>query len=848
MLAGAILAAAVARATPPPEPGDGKAVLELADDGFLRGRLVAVAAGPAGHRETILWESPLFDGPLEFAVAGIARIRFPTDRPAPPAGDAWHAEFTGSEVVQGTLESLDADHVVMRSAGAGDKPLRIRRAAVTRLFRPAATAARIVPGGLEGWEAGGSGWREAGGRLVCEQAGGVCFRDVAAPARACFELVLSWDERPDLEMLFAAGPEEAAGFKAGRGPAEKPKPKGEGRKSPAECYRVEVTEGNVLAVREGGKASFDQAATLPAGPGGLRLRVFVDQEKGRLVVVLPDTATGDKPVFDQAIPPGKPGPGKGFGIKLRRGAVRLDGLRVNAWADAEPRLSTAGLFGGGGSVVESFDKQTGMFKVREGEADRQVPAAEVAGIEFAAVPPAAAPSGSVLAGLDDGSRIGGRIVAVTPTALVLDCPALAEPLECSMRHLAVIDVVGGPRPAGLPGRPGWLEADDGRMLGCLVDGPVGGTVGWQPRGAVAPQAVAAAPGPLQLSYRGLRALGGVGLALARQDAAWVVSEVAVGGPAARDGRVAVGWRLDEIRLGDAAVMVGPLKADGIRDLLRGVAGSTTRLRFTDSAGQPQEVALVRDKSGRGDLGGGAEKDVLDKALKLQEAVSSQARKAGGGPATVFLKTGDALLCTVLAAGSDGLRIKTDLVPDRLVPAAAMRAVELLPSTTSAIPKDKLARLLTLPRMLQSDPPTHLVRLASGDYLRGKLLSLDDTVLRMDVLGVTKELPRSEVSRLIWLSREGDGSEAEALAAVVRGPEGGLPLRATMTDGRRLTMKAERVVGDRLEGTSGVFGALGIDLNRCERLELHPSSSDVAAASLPYGQWKLRPAPVPRALK
>jgi hypothetical protein len=178
----------------------------------------------------------------------------------------------------------------------------------------------------------------------------------------------------------------------------------------------------------------------------------------------------------------------------------------------------------------------------------------------------------------------------------------------------------------------------------------------------------------------------------------------------------------------------------------------------------------------------------------------------------------------------------------------MRAVELLPSTTSAIPKDKLARLLTLPRMLQSDPPTHLVRLASGDYLRGKLLSLDDTVLRMDVLGVTKELPRSEVSRLIWLSREGDGSEAEALAAVVRGPEGGLPLRATMTDGRRLTMKAERVVGDRLEGTSGVFGALGIDLNRCERLELHPSSSDVAAASLPYGQWKLRPAPVPRALK
>jgi len=838
------ISASAAIAAPPPEPTRDAAVLELADEGFLRGGLVAAAAVPGGHRETLLWQSPLFDGPLEFTVDGFARIRFPAGQPVKPADDAWHAELSGSELLQGTLEAIDADHVVMRVAAAGAEPLRIRRSAVTRLSRAAASKARIVPGGLAGWDAGEGAWREVGGRLVCERAGGVCFRDVACPARACFDVVLSWDERPDLEMLFAAGPAEAAVLKGAAPKRDGGKP---AAKPAVECYRLEIADGNVLVVREGTKAAFDQAASLPAGPGRLHLRAFVDQEKGRLALVLPATDAGAKPVFDQAIPPGKPGVRTGFGLKLRRGGVRIESLRCDAWTDAEPQVATAGLLGGGQSAVETFDKQAGLFTVRDAAGTRQVPAAEVAVIEFAAAEPPAQRSGSVVVGLDDSCRIGGRILEVTPAAIRLDCPALAAAFECPLEHVAVLDAVG-PRPAGLPGRPGLLEADGGRTIGCLVDGAAGGAVGWQPRGAVAPRAVVAAAGPLQVAYRGLQALGGVGLTLAKQDAAWVVSEITAGGPAARDGRVAVGWRLEEIRLGDAAVPGGSLKADDIPRLLRGIAGSTVRLRFTDPTGQRHDVALVRDKSGRGDLGGGGEKDVLDKVLKFQEAIHGQARKAAGGPATVFLKTGDAILCSVLSADAEGLRIKTDLVADHLVPTAAMRAVELLPSTTSAIPKDKLARLLTLPRMQQADPPTHLVRLASGDYLRGKLVSFDDKALRLDVLGVTKELPRSEVSRLIWLSREGDGSEAEALAAVLRGQEGGgLPVRATMTDGRRLTMRAERVVADRLDGSSGVFGSVGIDLNRCERLEIHPAAAD-AATNLPYSQWRLKPAPPPRALR
>jgi hypothetical protein len=143
----------------------------------------------------------------------------------------------------------------------------------------------------------------------------------------------------------------------------------------------------------------------------------------------------------------------------------------------------------------------------------------------------------------------------------------------------------------------------------------------------------------------------------------------------------------------------------------------------------------------------------------------------------------------------------------------------------------------------------MLRLPNGDYLRGKLVSLEDQVLRMNVLGVVKEFPRPEVTRLIWLSVEGDASESEALAAVAGGQgPAGVPVRATMLDGRRLTMTAERVDGGRLVGESGVLGTTGVDLATCDNLVLGLTASSTPPSELPYGKWKLKPATVPRALR
>jgi len=424
-----------AAAQKPPEPTNQAAVLDLPDDGFLIGRLLPAAGEPGRPRTTVLWQSPLFDAPLEFALEGIQRIRFPQVATQPAGANVWRVDVRGGDCVEGAIEAIDADHIVLQADKVGPMPLRIRRDRVVRLTRLGGAAKIFVPGGLAGWTAAGP-WQEQGGRLVCVKPGNTLQRDLAAPARACFTLTLSWDERPDLELAFAAGPEDMARLKTGGG------------KKPAatEAYRIEVTAGDVLAIRSGATAKFDMAGSLPAGRGGMTLEVFIDQETGRMAVVIPRGDGSDKPAFDETLAPRKPALHSLFGIRLRSGDVRIDGLRVSSWRGSEPRATGDGGLGGPG-VLEAFDKAQGTFTVRDQDGPRTVNAADVEDIGFPAADAGdpAVPRHAVLAVFHGGSRLTGSILEVTAQGLRLDCPALAEPLECPVARLAVLEATGQPR-------------------------------------------------------------------------------------------------------------------------------------------------------------------------------------------------------------------------------------------------------------------------------------------------------------------------------------------------------------------------------------------------------------------
>jgi hypothetical protein len=71
--------------------------------------------------------------------------------------------------------------------------------------------------------------------------------------------------------------------------------------------------------------------------------------------------------------------------------------------------------------------------------------------------------------------------------------------------------------------------------------------------------------------------------------------------------------------------------------------------------------------------------------------------------------------------------------------------------------EKIRSLTMLPRSQRQQPPTHMLRSVQGDYLRGRLVSMDTQTIRIAVeanpKGKPLSIPRSDVSRLIWLHPE-----------------------------------------------------------------------------------------------
>ena len=180
-----------------------------------------------------------------------------------------------------------------------------------------------------------------------------------------------------------------------------------------------------------------------------------------------------------------------------------------------------------------------------------------------------------------------------------------------------------------------------------------------------------------------------------------------------------------------------------------------------------------------------------------------------------------------------------------VPAELVKAVELIPSAASReLDKTILDRLLTVPRMQRDRPPTHLLRLIDGDYLRGRLVEVDTEMVTFEVLDVVKRLPREQVARLIWLHPE---RPDETGPAPVGGgtTEDGVVVQGVAADGRRITLVADGVEGDMLRGRSRAFGASVIDLTKMDRVLLGAAvGRDVR--ELPFAKWRLKPAPEPRA--
>jgi len=229
-----------------------------------------------------------------------------------------------------------------------------------------------------------------------------------------------------------------------------------------------------------------------------------------------------------------------------------------------------------------------------------------------------------------------------------------------------------------------------------------------------------------------------------------------------------------------------------------------------------------------------------------------------GPA-LYLRTGDTIACEVNRIDERGVTFRSRLFDATFVPHDKVKAVQLENrSWATRIDLSKRDRLLTLPRMQKDDPPTHLIRSTEGDYLRGRLVELDDKTLTVEVRLETRRVPRDHVATIIWLEKSGKQDKADPAKETATGGKPATDTKPTQgtgcppatrvqslrSDGVRLTFRPEKLTGTILRGTSDVLGACHVELSEVDQL-LIGKAIEQEAQSLPYQRWNLQPAIEPK---
>lgn len=221
---------------------------------------------------------------------------------------------------------------------------------------------------------------------------------------------------------------------------------------------------------------------------------------------------------------------------------------------------------------------------------------------------------------------------------------------------------------------------------------------------------------------------------------------------------------------------------------------------------------------------------------------------------LHLRTGDTMPCEVVGVDEKGLMFKSTSTTSTFVPHEQIHAVEFMPTIRAVeIDVKKQERLLTLPRMQRDNPPTQLFRDVDGDYLRGRLVGINDAQIQVELRLEGKFIRRDRVARIIWLHPEqlaktdkekeqADGFAANLIQTIETTGES-----RNNVSRNRLTFAPARVEGAMLSGQSEFFGECKKDLAYVDEL-LIGGAIERVSAELPFGKWKLKNALEPLAPK
>jgi thiol-disulfide isomerase/thioredoxin len=559
----------------------------------------------------------------------------------------------------------------------------------------------------------------------------------------------------------------------------------------AGAFRFEVWDDDLVVIVESGRdADVASVQQVRVGEDHFHILAYLDQKHGRLILFSPSGKRLATLKINARIPPIH----SGVRLTNLKGDVRLEQLRVTRWNGLPPheiREDVSRLHRTDGSIVygqlTTFDPESKQFTVRDGTTESRVEQEQIADVLLSPSYSVAQALTDRMAGISnpalrlaysDGSRVSGTLAHIEDMHVTLSCAGVKEPLRLPLAGLRSLIVL----------RPG--------------DGP---------------RAALAAGRPGRLDMDGVSLKGRLVDSKEQPNAGCLV------------------WHPD---LGLSASPLLPGAAGRIiyRETPRPRPGNPVIRRSVIAGGGVILQRVVRP-DGRvviQQIVPGSGRTVPDDTLALPPS---------SGQRSLHLRSGDRIPCVVTGMDEKGITIKTPFSNATFVAHEKIKSVEL--STTypaSGLDEAKRDRLLTLPRMQKGLPPTQLICSKNGDFLRGRVLAMDETRLKVEVRSETREIPRERIAQIIWLHTDELTSQKAASTAGDHSP--GNRVQTVRADGNRLTFVAEKADHKTIWGTSEVLGACRAELAEVDQL-LFGTFIEESATKLAYHVWKLHHATEPK---
>ncbi|HZW33501.1 MAG TPA: TlpA disulfide reductase family protein [Isosphaeraceae bacterium] len=541
------------------------------------------------------------------------------------------------------------------------------------------------------------------------------------------------------------------------------------------AFRFEAWGGDLVVQRElEQEADLAVVQEVAPGPGRTHLQVYLDQELGRILVFSP----GGKQLADLKVAGTRPVARPGLYLSNIRGDLRLEWLRIGRWNGEVPR-----------------EVRTDQARIHRA----------------------------------DGSILYGHLIRYDSAAkeFVLRTETGESRVAESQASSVFLSLPRDEAPRLIRA----VYQDGARLSGELV----------QVEDGAVQLVVPGIKEPLRLPLAGLRSL-----VVLRHDTPPL--KIPSAPRLELDGVQLHGRLVDgQERPGASCLTWLPVGSTTASPLRPGVSGKvvyrepppSTALSRQGFAGQPERqaraAALAEQLRARQlAMVAGRNRAAIAPPAEPEETTPRGERRS------LYLRSGDVILSEITGISEEGVSFRSSVSSSTFVPHEKVKVVELAPTTTLTVrlSPSKRERLLTLPRMQKASPPTHLIRSRNGDYLRGRVVRMDDKTLQVETRLETRELPRARIAQIIWLHPdELDPSRKPAATSQAT------RVQAVRHDGIRLTFFPEQLAGQILSGKSDVLGACHVRLLDVDQL-LIGGGIEQAAALLPYGQWKLQNAPEP----